>query len=44
MSSSELQSLLKKAGIYLEIAYVKAVLRDLGYSFNGKSCSLVQLF
>jgi transposase len=44
LSSSEIAQLLKKVGIYVEIAHLKAVLKELGFPFNGKSCSLVQLF
>lgn len=31
-------------GIYLEVGHVKALLKELGFQFNGKACSLVQLF
>jgi len=44
LSSSELQALMKRVGIYVEIGHVKALLKDLGFNWNGKSCSLVSLF
>ena len=44
LSSSEIQSLLKKIGLPLEIGVVKALLKDLGFNWNGKSCSMMSLF
>jgi hypothetical protein len=44
LSSSEIQSLLRKIGFNIEIGIVKALLKQLGFSWNGKSCSLMGLF
>lgn len=44
LSSSEILQILKKAGIYLEIGHLKSLLKELGFNWNGKSCSIVTLF
>lgn len=44
LSSSEIQSLLRKLGFVIEIGVLKALLKQLGFSWNGKSCSLMGLF
>jgi hypothetical protein len=44
LSSSEILQILKKIGIYLEIGHLKSLLKELGFNWNGKSCSLVALF
>lgn len=44
LSSSEIQSLLKRVGMPLEIGVVKALLKELGFNWNGKSCSMMVLF
>ena len=44
LSSSELLQILKKIGMYLEIGHLKCLLKELGFNWNGKSCSLVTLF
>jgi hypothetical protein len=44
LSSSEIQAVLKRVGINLEIGILKALLKQLGFNWNGKSCSLMNLF
>lgn len=44
LSSSEIQVLLKKVGISIEIGVLKALLKYFGFNWNGKSCSLMNLF
>ena len=44
ISSSEICSFMKKAGIYIEIGNVKVLLREFGFNFNGPSISLFDLF
>ena len=44
LSSSEIQGLLKKVGLTIEIGVVKALLKHFGFNWNGKSCSLMNLF
>ena len=44
LSSSELQALFRKAGMPIEIGVLKAVLKELGFNWNGKACSLMSLF
>ena len=44
VSSSEIQALLKKSGIFIEIGNIKALLRDLGFNWNGPACSFIELF
>ena len=44
LTSSEIQSLLKKVGINIEIGILKALLKYFGFNWNGKSCSLMNLF
>jgi len=43
-SSSEIQTILKKIGIFIEIGHLKAVLKELGFNWNGKSCTFLALF
>jgi hypothetical protein len=43
-TSSEITSLLRRVGIHLEIGVVKALLKELGFNWNGKSCSMMSLF
>ena len=44
LTSSEIQVLLKRLGIFVDIGHLKAVLKELGFNWNGKACSLVSLF
>jgi len=44
VSSSEIQGFLKKSGLFIEIGNVKALLRELGFNWNGPACSFVELF
>lgn len=44
MSSSEILSLLKRVGIHLEIGVLKALLKELGFNWNGKACSMMSFF
>jgi hypothetical protein len=44
LSSSEIQGLIKKVGISIEIGVLKALLKYFGFNWNGKSCSLMSLF
>ena len=44
LSSSEILNILKKVGLYLEITHLKALLKEFGFNWNGKSCSLISLF
>lgn len=44
VSSSEIQSTLKKASIFIEIGNIKALVRELGFNWNGPSCSFFELF
>ena len=44
LSSSEIQSLLKRVGLFIEIGHVKALLKELGFNWNGKACSMKSLF
>jgi hypothetical protein len=44
LSSSELQQLFKRVGLPIEIGLIKALLKGLGFNWNGKACSLLQLF
>lgn len=44
LSSSEILSILRKAGLNIEIVTIKALLKELGLNWNGKSCSLMTLF
>lgn len=44
MSSSEISAALKRVGMYVEIGHLKALLREVGFNFNGKSCSYMALF
>lgn len=42
-SSSKIFSILKKAGIPLELIALKQLLRELGFPFNGPACSFTSL-
>lgn len=44
LTSSEIQSILRKIGVNIEIGIIKALLKQLGFNWNGKSCSLMNLF
>ncbi len=44
MSSSQIYSILKKAGIYIELPVLKSLLREFGFNWNGPSCSLYEVF
>ena len=44
ISSSQILSFCKKVGIFMEIANLKALLRELGFNWNGPSCSFLDLF
>jgi hypothetical protein len=44
LSSSDLNSILKKTGIFIDISNIKALLREFGYNWNGLSCSFYDLF
>ncbi len=44
LASSDIQSTLKKANIYIEIGNIKALLRELGFNWNGPACSFFDLF
>jgi hypothetical protein len=42
MSSSELQSVLKKINVFIEIGNLKALVRELGFNWNGPSWRFLQ--
>ena len=44
LSSSEILQLLRRVGIHLEIGVLKALLKELGFQWNGKACSMMSLF
>jgi hypothetical protein len=44
LTSSEIQLLFRKIGFTIEIGIIKALLKQLGFSWNGKACSLMSLF
>jgi len=44
MSSSQILGLTRKIGIFMEIAHLKGLLRELGFNWNGPSCSFLDLF
>ena len=44
LSSSEICQILKKTGIFIEIGNVKALLKELGFNWNGPACSIYDLF
>ena len=44
LTSSEIQHILRKSGIHLDIGHVKALLRDLGFNWNGPACSFFDMF
>jgi len=43
LSSSQIQKVLNLAGYRVQIGYLKALLKELGFPFNGSSCSAQQL-
>lgn len=43
MSSSQIFAVLKKAGVSIELVALKQLLNELGFAFNGPSCSLTAL-
>jgi hypothetical protein len=43
LSSSKLQSLLATAGYRISIGNLKALLKELGFSWNGPACSVQKL-
>jgi hypothetical protein len=43
-SSGEIQIILRRIGINVDIGHLKALLRELGYNWNGPSCSFFDLF
>ena len=43
LSSSKLQSLLSTAGYKISIGNLKALLKELGFSWNGPACSIQKL-
>ena len=44
LTSSEINTMLKKTGIFIDLANIKAILREFGYNWNGASCSFFDLF
>ena len=44
ISSSQIQSILKKTGIFVDVLNIKALVREFGYNWNGASCSFYDLF
>lgn len=44
LTSSQIQQNLKKIGLFVDINYVKSLLKDLGFNWNGPSCSFYDLF
>jgi hypothetical protein len=44
MSSSEILQVFKKIGMYIDIGNLKALLRELGFNWNGPACSVYDLF
>ena len=43
LSSSQIYSLFKRCGVVIEIGHLKALLKELGFNFNGPACSLTIL-
>jgi hypothetical protein len=43
LSSSKIQKVMLFAGIKISIGNLKAVLKELGFNFNGPSCSIKDL-
>jgi hypothetical protein len=35
---------MKKTGIYIEVNNIKALLKELGFNWNGPACSFYELF
>ncbi len=44
MSSSEMMSVMRKSGMHMDIVNLKSMLRELGFNWNGPSCSFYDLF
>lgn len=44
LTSSEINTILKKTGIFIDLPNIKAILREFGYNWNGASCSIFDLF
>ena len=44
LSTTQIQKLLTCVGFHLTVNYLKAMLKELGFEWNGKSCSMLQLF
>ena len=44
ISSTQIYSILKKNGIYVELTHLKVLLRDLGFQYNGPSTSFTLLY
>ena len=42
-SSSKIHSILSKVGVRVEIGHLKALLKELGFNWNGPACSMTQL-
>ena len=40
LSSGELLTLARRANIHIDLLILKALLRDLGFNYNGPACSL----
>jgi len=43
LTSSQMHSILKKVGIFIDIIHLKALLKELGFPFNGRSTSFTIL-
>jgi hypothetical protein len=44
LTSSQINMILKKIGFYYEIVQIKSFLREMGFNWNGMSCSFFELF
>ena len=44
MTSSEIQSVLKRSNVHMDIVLIKSLLREFGYNWNGPACSFYDLF
>jgi transposase len=40
LSSSKILQILQKSGFRIEIGHLKAVLKELGFNWNGPACSI----
>lgn len=43
MSSSKILQILSKVGYRVEIGHLKALLKELGFNWNGQACTMAQL-